>query len=148
MSLCSERVGKIRTVSPALYKSKVCIIQKFYNSFYFGQYTRVLLKSDRLSHHDPQMGTFTVLGSTDKPHVVRLFPTEYCSCPATKSCYHLLAVKISLGISVNTDMKKIKRSCHIAGCHYDCIVLNSTNEFSLTPPNLNCSTIAPTLILD
>ena len=23
--------------------------------------------------------------------------------------------------------------CHIAGCHYDCIVLNSTNEFSLTP---------------
>ncbi len=66
----------------------------------------MLLKSGRLSH-DPQMGTFTVLGSTDKPHVARLFPTEYCSCPATKSCYHLLAVKISLGISVNTDMKKI-----------------------------------------
>ena len=66
----------------------------------------MLLKDGRLSH-DPKMGTFTVFGSSDKPHVVRLFPLEYCSCPSTASCYHLIAVKLSLGIPVNSDVKKV-----------------------------------------
>ena len=28
----------------------------------------------------PQLGTFTVMGFSDVPRVVRLYPTEYCSC--------------------------------------------------------------------
>jgi len=53
------------------------------------------------------MGTFTVLGSNGKPHVVRLFPTEDCSCPSVSTCYHIVAVKISLGITVSKEPKKV-----------------------------------------
>lgn len=67
---------------------------------------RMLVKNGSVSH-DPKMGTFTVLGSTGKPHVVRVFPSEYCSCPSTATCYHIIAVKISLGISMDKERKKV-----------------------------------------
>ena len=57
--------------------------------------------------HDPKLGTFTVLGSLEKPHVVRLFPSEYCSCPSTTTCYHILGVKLSLGIPIKKDTKNV-----------------------------------------
>ena len=57
--------------------------------------------------HDPKLGTFTVLGSKGKPHVVRVFPSEFCSCPSTTQCYHLMAVKHSLGIPLNYKKSKV-----------------------------------------
>ena len=66
----------------------------------------MLIKNGSISH-DPKMGTFTLLGSTGKPHVVRVFPSEYCSCPSTTLCYHIIAVKLSLGIPVNNEHKKV-----------------------------------------
>ena len=67
----------------------------------------MLIKHNCLSH-DPKMGTFTILGSSaDKSHVVKLFPSEYCSCPSTSLCYHLIAVKLSLGIPLSTDVRKV-----------------------------------------
>ena len=67
---------------------------------------RMLIKNGCVSH-DPKLGTFTVLGSNGKPHAVRLFPSEDCSCPSTATCYHLIAVKLSLGIHVGNEQKKV-----------------------------------------
>jgi len=47
---------------------------------------------------DAQLGIFTVDG-TNKPHVVRLFPQESCSCPARTSCYHVTAARLAVGLS-------------------------------------------------
>lgn len=53
------------------------------------------------------------------PYIVTLFPKETCSCPATKSCYHIMACKIMLGQKaddvVNPNMtllhQKNRRKC-------------------------------------
>ena len=68
-------------------------------------FNRMLVESGHVSH-DPKMRTFTVTGSSDKPHVVRLHP-EYCSCPATATCYHIIAVRLSVGMPVSSESKKI-----------------------------------------
>lgn len=66
---------------------------------------RTIIQEHRLSH-DPVLGTFTVIGSEGKPHVVKLFPDPpTCSCPATSQCYHLLAVKMSLGMPLSDKTK-------------------------------------------
>lgn len=70
---------------------------------------RMLLKRGSLSH-DPKMGTFTVKGSSDKPYVVRLYPKQFCSCPATSQCYHIVAVQLSLGMDINQEKKKVNLS--------------------------------------
>ena len=57
-----------------------------------------LIKNDRIVF-SPKLGTFTTKGTDDQPRVVTLFP-EKCSC-SIKSCYHILAVKKSLGMEVN-----------------------------------------------
>ena len=69
----------------------------------------MLVESGRVSH-DPKMGTFTVMGSSDKSHSVRLHPTEYCSCPATATCYHIIAVRMSVGMPVSCESKKVNMS--------------------------------------
>ena len=56
-----------------------------------------LIKNDRIVF-SPKLGTFTIVGANDKPRVVTVFP-ESCSCGA-QSCYHLTAVKKSLGMNV------------------------------------------------
>jgi len=35
---------------------------------------------------------------TSEPRVVKLFPTESCSCPAKGSCYHVLAARMAVGL--------------------------------------------------
>ena len=56
-----------------------------------------LIKNDRIVF-SPKLGTFTTKGTDNQPRVVTLFP-EKCSC-SIKSCYHILAVKKSLGMEV------------------------------------------------
>ena len=65
-----------------------------------------ILQNGRLQHN-PALGCLTVLGSAGKAHVVKLFPSESCSCPATSQCYHILAVKMSVGISIEEHSKKV-----------------------------------------
>ena len=59
---------------------------------------KALLEAGKISF-DPKLHLFNVLGSGDKPYVVRLFPAEYCSCPSKGLCYHIIAVKTSIGDS-------------------------------------------------
>lgn len=53
------------------------------------------------------MGVFTVLGTGGKPHAVRIFPSESCTCPATSRCYHILAARISVELEDTDSTKKI-----------------------------------------
>ena len=61
---------------------------------------RLILQLGKISF-DPKLHLFNVLGSGDRPYVVRLFPRESCSCPSSGTCYHILAVKISIGSETN-----------------------------------------------
>ena len=57
---------------------------------------------------DPNLRTFTVLGSEDKPQAVKSFPTQSCTCPSTTVCYHnILAEKMVIGMEVTASKKKI-----------------------------------------
>ena len=61
---------------------------------------RIILESGNISF-DPKLHLFNVIGSGDRPYVVRLFPREMCSCPSSEMCYHLIAVKISIGSEID-----------------------------------------------
>ena len=67
------------------------------------------LEQNHVSHNS-KLKVFTVLGSEKKPYAVCLFPSEYCSCPATKSCYHITAAKLSIGIPISPKESKENRS--------------------------------------
>ena len=56
---------------------------------------------------EPTLHTFTVIGSEEHPHVVRLFPKESCSCPSTTQCYHILAAKMCIGMESDSQKGKI-----------------------------------------
>ena len=58
---------------------------------------REVIEQNRLSV-DTKLHTFTVLGS-ERPHAVTLFPKESCSCPSTTTCYHILAARMSIGLT-------------------------------------------------
>ena len=46
---------------------------------------------------DRKLSIFTVMGTTE-PRVVKLFPRETCSRPATASCYHIVAARRAVGL--------------------------------------------------
>ena len=79
-----------------------CIEVIYCNADHF--FRRFLFKNGSVSH-DPKLGTFTVLGSMRKPHAVRIFLTESCSCPSSTQCYHIIAVKMSLEMPVENHKK-------------------------------------------
>jgi len=47
----------------------------------------------------PKLAVFTVVG-TQEPRLVKLFPRVSCSCPATATCYHIMAAKMAVGMTV------------------------------------------------
>ena len=58
---------------------------------------QLVLNTNQISF-DPKLHLFTVKGTSGVPRVVTLYPKETCSCPSTGNCYHLLAVKMSVGV--------------------------------------------------
>lgn len=65
---------------------------------------RSIIASKQISHNQV-LGVFTVVGTTGNAHAVRLFPRESCTCPSTNRCYHILAVRMSIGLE-DIDAKK------------------------------------------
>ena len=57
--------------------------------------------------HNCKLGVFTVLGTTGNPHAVQLFPKETCTCPSTGLCYHIMAVRMSIGIDQQKSLSKV-----------------------------------------
>lgn len=51
---------------------------------------------DKRVFHVPEAGSFVVKGSDGDNYSVSLFP-EKCQCPSVGSCYHIMAVKMSIG---------------------------------------------------
>lgn len=51
---------------------------------------------DKRVFHVPEAGSFVVKGSNGDNYSVSLFP-EKCQCPSVGSCYHIMAVKVSIG---------------------------------------------------
>ena len=64
---------------------------------------------EKLVMHVPEMGSFMVQGSRDK-YAVTLFPKEKCQCPSTGTCYHILAAKMSIGLTSNNEKNTVSLS--------------------------------------
>ena len=60
--------------------------------------------------HNCKLGVFTVLGTTGNSHAVQLFPKETCTCPSTGLCYHIMAVRMSIGIDQQKSLSKVNLS--------------------------------------
>lgn len=73
---------------------------------YYTSFIRHILQQGHISHSH-NLGTFTVMGTTGNHHVVKLFPAESCSCPATSRCYHILAVRMSIGLDDKDSKKRV-----------------------------------------
>ena len=60
-----------------------------------------------------QMHIFNVEGIQGDVRVVKLHPNETCSCPASGTCYHIMAAKLSLGSKeiLTTKESQISQSC-------------------------------------
>ncbi len=48
-----------------------------------------------------------MIGTTGKPHAIRIFPVESCTCPSTSRCYHILAVRMSIGLEDVQSKRKV-----------------------------------------
>ena len=71
-----------------------------------------LIRSNKIIFN-PQMHIFNVQG-TKEVRVVKLHPKESCSCPATGTCYHILGVKLSLGLKISqltTSERNLAKFC-------------------------------------
>ncbi len=51
---------------------------------------------------DNKLHCFMVKGTSGVLRVVTLFSQESCSCPSNGECYHLLAVRLSIGMTEKT----------------------------------------------
>ena len=60
-------------------------------------YLRVIIEGGNISHN-VKLGVFTVEGTGGNAHCVRIFPKESCTCPSVSRCYHIMAVRISIGL--------------------------------------------------
>ena len=66
----------------------------------------MLIQNKKVAHNSA-LGVFTVIGTSGNPHAVQLFPKETCTCPSTSRCYHILAVRMSVGLSDTIAHPKI-----------------------------------------
>ena len=56
---------------------------------------RLIIEKKQISHN-LELGVFTVVGTTGKPHAICLF---------LKECYHILAVRMSIGLEGSSQKK-------------------------------------------
>ena len=70
---------------------------------------RMIIENGNISHNC-KIGVFTVLGTTGNPQAVRLFPKETCTCPSTSLCYHIMAVRMSIGMDQQKPPSKVNLS--------------------------------------
>ena len=48
-----------------------------------------------------------MVGTAGNAHAVRLYPKESCTCPSTGLCYHIMAVKLSIGMNVSPESRTV-----------------------------------------
>ena len=57
--------------------------------------------------HVPEMQCFLVKGTKDARYAVQLFSKQTCRCPSTSQCYHIVAAKMSIGMSQGIPDEKV-----------------------------------------
>ena len=67
---------------------------------------RLIIEKKQISHNQ-SLGVFTVIGTTGNPHAIRMFPKESCTCPSTGRCYHIIAVRMSIGLEDVNSQRKV-----------------------------------------
>jgi hypothetical protein len=55
----------------------------------------------------PERQSFIIEGSRGDSYAVKLFPNEKCQCPATNTCYHIIAAKMSIGMDPHNVKGKV-----------------------------------------
>lgn len=60
--------------------------------------------------HNAKLGVFTVIGTTGNPQAVQMFPKQTCTCPSSGLCYHIMAVRLSLGMDKPEPLRKVNLS--------------------------------------
>ena len=53
------------------------------------------------------IGEYTVLGTTRNARASCLFPVESCTCPSSIRCYHILAVRMTVGLKYSQCNKTV-----------------------------------------
>ena len=66
---------------------------------------QLVVQNDKISF-DTKLHVFNVKGLSGVTRVVTLFPRPSCSCPSTAECYHILAAKLIMGMSVSTSQQE------------------------------------------
>lgn len=56
--------------------------------------------------HVPECNAYIVKGHNDKKYCVTLHP-ETCQCPSSTRCYHILAVRMNVGLPVDADNREV-----------------------------------------
>ena len=67
---------------------------------------QLILQADNISY-DTKLRVFLVKGTSGITRIVTIFPKPTCSCPSTCECYHILPVKLSLGMVPKENSKKL-----------------------------------------
>lgn len=79
---------------------------------------RQVLENHKLVYNE-QAKTFIVQGNSG-PYEIKLFPKAVCTCPVKKQCYHILAVKLYMGIDVKPSKRmsltQLKRNISAKTC--------------------------------
>ena len=65
---------------------------------------KLIIEEHRI-YLNAQCQSFIVKGLRGKECIVKLFPQERCTCNSTRTCYHILAARLSIGV---TDSKTNK----------------------------------------
>ena len=58
----------------------------------------------------PEMKAFGVEGTRGDKYIVSLFPQEKCACPATTTCYHIMAARKQVGLKIEAPKKSVSLS--------------------------------------
>ena len=92
----------------ARYRDGVCIKPSivYLTCIYAYNNSRFVIEKKQISHNQ-ELGVFTVLGTTGRPHAICIFPKESCTCPSRGRCYHILAVKMNIGLEDNDSGQKV-----------------------------------------
>ena len=56
----------------------------------------------------PDLKAYMVEGIRGKAYSVKLHPKEECHCPSTATCYHILAAKLFIGMSIKSAKEEKK----------------------------------------
>ena len=107
-SIASNEISEIEEKS--LETSKISKLEKPYVPCTQQHQAMSVIEEKRITHV-PKNNAFIIVGTDpQKIYLTKLFPKESCTCPATNTCYHILAARKSIGINILPAKKHVNLS--------------------------------------